>query len=140
MSVCNSSPSTVPGASPSIASTPEPPSSPDPGPAPEPEPPNIDLSPVDTPSNEPATEDATTPVPTTSSPEPDEVALVEPDLPTNLTRGCDSVQLDDNFDYAGLEGGKQAINFSSKDIHGDEFKLSTLLAEKPVLIVFGSFT
>lgn len=40
----------------------------------------------------------------------------------------------------GLEEGGKAVNFKLKDIHGSEFVLSRLLAKKPVVMVFGSFT
>ena len=36
--------------------------------------------------------------------------------------------------------GDKAIDFALKDIHGTEFKLSQFLAEKPVVMVFGSYT
>ena len=65
----------------------------------------------------------------------------EPVLPTILKRDC---QLDQssfrNFNNAGLRIGEIAVNFTLRDIHGTEFRLSRLLAEKPVMMVFGSFT
>ena len=62
-------------------------------------------------------------------------------LSTTLKRNC---QLDQssfrNFDDAGPKIGEKAVNFTLKDISGNEFRLSRLLAEKPVMMVFGSFT
>lgn len=40
----------------------------------------------------------------------------------------------------GLEQGGKAVNFELKDIHGNTFVLSQLLTEKPVVMIFGSFT
>jgi peroxiredoxin len=36
--------------------------------------------------------------------------------------------------------GELAIDFTLKDIHGSEYTLSKLLGEKPVVMIFGSFT
>jgi len=40
----------------------------------------------------------------------------------------------------GLDKGEKAVNFKLKDVNGNEFVLSSLLDEKPVVMVFGSFT
>lgn len=40
----------------------------------------------------------------------------------------------------GLRVGDIAVDFTLKDIHGTEYTLSHLLAEKPVALVVGSFT
>lgn len=40
----------------------------------------------------------------------------------------------------GIKEGVKAVDFTLKDIHGNEFTLSRLLDEKPVVMVFGSFT
>ena len=40
----------------------------------------------------------------------------------------------------GLDKEEKAVNFKLKDVYGNEFVLSKLLAEKPVVMVFGSFT
>jgi len=65
----------------------------------------------------------------------------EPALSTTLKKDClinqSSVR---GFDNAGLEIGEQAVNFTLRDIHGSEFRLSRLLVDKPVMMVFGSFT
>ena len=76
--------------------------------------------------------------PTPSTP-PTIVESEEPVLSTTLKRDCPPAARG-NFDSAGLAIGEKAINFTLKDIHGNEFVLSRLLAEKPVVMVFGSFT
>lgn len=40
----------------------------------------------------------------------------------------------------GLGVGDQAEDFTLKDIHGIEYTLSQLVKQKPVVLVFGSFT
>ena len=40
----------------------------------------------------------------------------------------------------GLKPGDLAVNFTLKDVQGKETTLSKLLGEKPVVMVFGSFT
>jgi hypothetical protein len=59
-----------------------------------------------------------------------------------LKRNCQDTQLplSDNYDEAGLQVGEKAIDFRLTDIHSTEFLLSQLLVEKPVVMVFGSFT
>lgn len=52
-----------------------------------------------------------------------------------LTRDCQRGQ-----GSSGLEVGKVAVDFTLEDTHGSEYNLSVLLAEKPVVMVFGSFT
>jgi hypothetical protein len=60
-----------------------------------------------------------------------------PRLRTELVRGCQQAS-------GGARGGpfpgELAIDFTLKDVHGDEYRLSRLLAEKPVVMIFGSFT
>jgi cytoskeletal protein RodZ len=90
----------------------------------------------------------TLPVPRTVSetaPEPDAdtdtiIISEEPSLPDTLSRNCRITQESDDFDETGIAVGETAINFNLKDINGSEFQLSRLLAEKPVMMVFGSFT
>jgi len=67
------------------------------------------------------------------------VETEEPMLSTTLKRNCPPT-VRGNFDSVGLAIGEMAVNFTLKDIHGNEFVLSRLLAEKPVVMVFGSFT
>ena len=66
----------------------------------------------------------------------------EPVLSNALIRGCKpSRQPGSGFETIGrLREGEKAVDFTLKDIDGNEFILSRLLAEKPVLMVFGSFT
>ena len=40
----------------------------------------------------------------------------------------------------GLAVGEPAVEFTLKDVNGTPHTLSALLAEKPVVIVFGSYT
>lgn len=62
-------------------------------------------------------------------------------LSTDLKRGYTLATAGSgDFDNVGLEIGELAINFTLMDIYGREFRLSRLLAEKPVVMVFGSFT
>ena len=58
-----------------------------------------------------------------------------PVLSDALTRNCQRGQ-----DSSGLEVGEAAVDFTLKDVQGRETSLSGLLAEKPVVMVFGSFT
>jgi cytochrome oxidase Cu insertion factor (SCO1/SenC/PrrC family) len=52
-----------------------------------------------------------------------------------LTRDCQRGQ-----GSSDLGVGEVAVNFTLKDTYGSEYSLSALLAEKPVVMVFGSFT
>jgi hypothetical protein len=70
---------------------------------------------------------ATTPMP----PPPPGVA---PQLPTVLERNCQ------RGDAGAPLEGELATDFTLKDTQGNEFTLSAMLAEKPVVMVFGSFT
>ena len=65
-----------------------------------------------------------------------------PVLLDTLKKGCQFTQIvsGDNFDNVGLKVGQRAVDFRLRDIHGMEFELSRLLAEKPVVMVFGSCT
>jgi hypothetical protein len=42
--------------------------------------------------------------------------------------------------HLGLAIGQYAIDFTLKDTSGTDHKLSTLLATKPVFLIFGSYT
>jgi cytochrome oxidase Cu insertion factor (SCO1/SenC/PrrC family) len=62
-------------------------------------------------------------------------------LPTILRNNCDPNQVSGGgFNDAGVKVGEKAVNFTLKDVNGNETRLSQLLAEKPVIMVFGSFT
>ena len=65
--------------------------------------------------------------------------LDEPWLSDDLKRDC-QLTPGGNFDNAGLAIGETAVDFVLQDIHGSGFQLSRLLAEKPVVLIFGSFT
>ena len=63
----------------------------------------------------------------------------KPVLSNALERSCQLAK-SDNFGNAGLRVGEKAVDFTLRDIYGTEFGLSQLLTEKPVVMVFGSFT
>ena len=73
---------------------------------------------------------------------PIETRPEEPTLSNTLLRDCDPTQTSGggDFDDGGLQIGEKAVNFTLRDIHGTEYRLSQLLAEKPVMMVFGSCT
>ncbi len=92
-----------------------------------------------------------TPAPTTTptpnlepSEAPDSVIHVtdELELSSALIRGgCEGVgRPEGGFQAAGLAVGETAVDFTLKDINGNTVSLAGLLIEKPVLMVFGSFT
>lgn len=62
-----------------------------------------------------------------------------PELAEGLTSNCQNADTGD-FRKAGLAVGELAIDFTLKDIDGQPVSLSGLLSEKPVMMVFGSFT
>jgi len=61
-------------------------------------------------------------------------------LSNALRRNCQRDGPSRGFDSVGLDAGATAVDFTLKDVDGTEFSLSRLLAEKPVVMVFGSFT
>jgi len=65
---------------------------------------------------------------------------IEPVLLDELKRNCQITQGSGNFNQTGLAVGEIAVNFTLRDINGSEFRLSQFLAEKPVMMIFGSFT
>ena len=69
-----------------------------------------------------------------------EATLKEPMLSSDLKRGCTYSSAQKGFSDVGLHTGELAIAFHLRDIDGKEFAISRLLAEKPVVLVFGSFT
>ena len=85
---------------------------------------------------------ACSPAPGTTSTPTTSEQTEEPVLPGTLTRNCQPAQssADSNFGNTGLSIGDKAIDFTLQDTHGSESRLSQLLAEKPVLMLFGSFT
>lgn len=82
------------------------------------------------------------PTPESTPAPPASVELEEPALTGTLKSVCQSAQssVRGNFDIAGLGLGEKAVNFILRDTYGSETRLSQLLAEKPVMMVFGSFT
>ena len=60
-----------------------------------------------------------------------------PKLSTELIRGC---QRSRSPGQGGPAPGELAIDFALKDVGGKEYTLSRLLMEKPVVMIFGSFT
>lgn len=60
----------------------------------------------------------------------------------NLKRNCDFriAESMDSFKDEGLEVSTTAIDFTLKDTNGNEVTLSDLIADKPVVMVLGSFT
>lgn len=77
------------------------------------------------------------PAPTpTPNPPPSGPAAV-PQLSTELVREC---QQSRTPGQGGPSPGELAIDFALQDIHGNAYTLSKLLAEKPVVLIFGSFT
>lgn len=79
--------------------------------------------------------------PTTSASQVTSLSPKEPVLSSQLTCNCPSGPTTNRgFEKVGLNIGAKAIDFIIKDINGKEYRLSRLLAEKPVMLVFGSFT
>jgi len=66
-------------------------------------------------------------------------AKPEPVLSDTLKTGCGNPGVYAT-DATGLAVGSKAINFTLKDVNGNPVRLSSLLAEKPVVIIFGSFS
>ena len=64
----------------------------------------------------------------------------EPELSDALKANAEFSLSGENFDQAGLQVGELAVNFTLKDIDGQEQRLSRLLATGPVVMEFGSFT
>ncbi len=57
-----------------------------------------------------------------------------------LLRGCERAEGSRNFSNSGLAVGETAVDFTLQDTQGNIISLSDLLIEKPVVMVFGSFT
>jgi cytochrome oxidase Cu insertion factor (SCO1/SenC/PrrC family) len=77
------------------------------------------------------------PAPTTTPDPPPAGPAAAPKLSTELVRGC---QQSRTLGQGGPSQGEPAIDFTLRDIHGKACTLSKLLAEKPVVLIFGSFT
>jgi len=63
-----------------------------------------------------------------------------PSLSDALKRGCQRTASPGDFGAVGPAVGETAVDFTLKDIHGNTANLAGLLREKPVVMVFGSFT
>jgi hypothetical protein len=70
----------------------------------------------------------------TAQPEPD--IGVAPLLSTELVRGCLRGDQTENE----LREGDPAVEFSLMDVEGETYVLSELLQEKPIALIYGSYT
>ena len=83
----------------------------------------------------PAEGDAPSPPPESDAPVTPPVESSAPLLSGDLTRGCQR-----GVGTNGLAVGTPAVDFTLDDTTGQRYPLSAMLAEKPVVMVFGSFT
>ena len=83
--------------------------------------------------SEQTSESATSPAPNTNE---DQKLL----LSDSLRKGCQRGRYVGGLDKAGLPVGETAVDFTLKDTDGATVSLSGLLGEKPVVMIFGSFT
>ena len=63
-----------------------------------------------------------------------------PVLSNDLIRDSKRTKRSGDFDTVGLTIGETAVDFTLKDVDGNTVSLRSLLSEKPVVMVFGSFT
>ncbi len=63
-----------------------------------------------------------------------------PVLANDLIRDIKRTRRSGSFDNVGLTIGETAVDFTLKDVDGNTVSLRSLLSEKPVVMVFGSFT
>jgi hypothetical protein len=61
-------------------------------------------------------------------------------LSNALIRDCKRSGPSGGFENAGLAVGETAVDFTLKDVDGNTVSLAGLLGEKPVVMIFGSFT
>ncbi len=64
----------------------------------------------------------------------------QPVLSNVLIRDCQRTAPSGGFENVGLAVGETAIDFTLKDVDGNTVSLASLLGEKPVVMIFGSFT
>jgi hypothetical protein len=76
-------------------------------------------------------QDPTAQVMTPAGPQP-----FSPELADNLKPGCTKK----DPGTASPKEGELAVDFSLRDVNGVEYTLSKMLSEKPVYMIFGSFT
>ena len=88
------------------------------------------------PGGRPGGRPAPTPPEPITIPEPSAEGLLSSDT---LTKNCDRPPPGD-FGARGLAVGESAIDFTLRDVDGNTFSLAGLLSEKPVVMIFGSFT
>lgn len=63
-----------------------------------------------------------------------------PVLSNDLIRDMKQARRSGDFDNVGLNVGETAVDFTLKDVDRNTVSLRGLLSEKPVVMVFGSFT
>ena len=89
----------------------------------------------------PATKPTTLPSPGSDSVKDTGVPEIDgPLLSSALKRDCQRTGASGGFQNVGLAEGEIAVDFTLNDVNGNSVTLSGLLAEKPVVMVFGSFT
>ena len=74
---------------------------------------------------------------------PSQAEVTEPSGPVllnDLARDIKRTRRSGGFDNVGLTIGETAVDFTLKDVDGNTVSLRGLLSEKPVVMVFGSFT
>jgi hypothetical protein len=76
------------------------------------------------------------PEPTAQVITPTGYQIFSPELTGNLRTGC--TKKDPRT--ASPKEGELAVNFMLRDVNGVEYTLSEMLSEKPVYMIFGSFT
>ena len=65
---------------------------------------------------------------------------VGPVLSNDLIRDMKRTRRSGDFDNVGLAIGERAVDFTLEDVDRNTVNLRSLLIEKPVVMVFGSFT
>jgi hypothetical protein len=99
---------------------------------PVPQEPTVQSSPTETASIDVQPE--VTALPSTLAPESTQIASLE--LSSDLVRGCDR---NDGTDPE-LGKGDMAVEFSLMDVDGNSLAISDMLKEKPVALIYGSYT
>ncbi len=64
----------------------------------------------------------------------------KPVLSNTVIRDCKRTRPSGDFENVGLAVGETAIDFTLKDVDWNTVSLASLLGEKPVVMIFGSFT
>ncbi len=94
--------------------------------------------PIPGPASEATPENGTTIIEGRNRESPDNVS--GPVLSNDLIRDIERTIRSGDFDNVGLTIGETAVDFTLKDVDGNTVSLRGLLSEKPVVMVFGSFT